>query len=270
MLVGDEGMNRSTAGASVERIYDLDGGTAEVSDASIYSPGINVGKPISLTCNAYLIRRAGQWVLWDTGIEDELVTVPGGRIIAHGIRGVVKRTLRSQLAEIGVEPRDIAMLILSHAHFDHVGNVRMFPKAKWIVPRKEHEAMFAPDFEEHGYSPEVYDTLRDNPTEIVEGDHDVFGDGSIRLIATPGHTPGHSSLAVRLPQSGTIILSGDAAHFESNFVHRRVPSFNFDAQQTEASMDKIDRIIRSEGARLWINHDSRQSATIPHAPQWIE
>lgn len=255
---------------AVERIYALDGGIAEVADASIYSPGIDVGKPVSLSCNAYLIRRAGQWILWDTGTGDELAKVPGGEIIAHGIRGVVTRTLLSQLTEIGVDPGDISVLILSHAHFDHVGNTRLFPKAKWIVQRKEYEAMFGPDFDEYGFSPELYKTLRDNPTEIVEGDHDVFGDGSIRIISTPGHTPGHSSLAVRLPRSGTIILSGDVAHFERNFVHRRVPVFNFDAGQTKASMDKIDRIIRSEGAQLWINHDTEQSATIPHAPQWVE
>lgn len=253
----------------VERIYDLDGGIAEVADASIYSPGIDVGRPLSLSCNAYLIRRAGQWILWDTGIDDELMKVPGGEIIAHGIRGVVKRTLISQLAEIGVDPDDVAILLLSHAHFDHVGNTRLFPKATWIAQRNEYDAMLGPDVAEHGFSPELYTTLRANPTVIVDGDHDVFGDGSIRLLSTPGHTPGHSSLAVRLPKSGTIILSGDVAHFARNFIHRRVPEFNFDADATRASMDKIDRIIKSEGAQLWINHDTEQCATIPHAPQWI-
>ena len=139
-------IDKLTTATAVERIYALDGGIAEVADASIYSPGIDIGKPLSLSCNAYLIRHAGQWILWDTGTGDELVHVPGGRIIAHGIRGVVTRTLKSQLDEIGVDPMDIATLILSHAHFDHVGNVRMFPKAKWIVQRKEHDAMFGPDF----------------------------------------------------------------------------------------------------------------------------
>lgn len=254
----------------VERIYNLDGGIAEVADVSIYAPGIDVGKPVSLTCNAYLIRRAGEWVLWDTGNEDELVKIPGGKIIAHGIRGVLKRTLKSQLDEIGIDPASVTTLLLSHAHFDHIGNTRLFPKARWIVQRKEYEAMFGPDYEEHGYDPALYETLRDNPTEVVEGDHDVFGDGSIRLISTPGHTPGHCSLAVRLPKSGTVILSGDVAHFERNFVHRRVPSFNFDAGQSKASMDKIDRMIKAEKAQFWINHDAEQCATIPHAPQWIE
>lgn len=261
---------RSFVTMPVERIYNLDGGIAEVEDVSMYTPGIDAGKPVTLPCNAYLIRRSGEWILWDTGSEDELIKIPGGKIIAHGIRGVLKRTLKSQLDEIGVDPGDVTTLILSHAHFDHIGNVRLFPKAKWIVHRKEYDAMFGPDHEEHGYDPALYETLRNNPTEIVDGDHDVFGDGSVRLIATPGHTPGHCSLAVRLPKSGMVILSGDVAHFERSFVHRYVPSFNFDAGQTKASMDKIDRIIKSEKAQLWINHDAEQCATIPHAPQWIE
>jgi N-acyl homoserine lactone hydrolase len=138
------------------------------------------------------------------------------------------------------------------------------------VPKIEFEAMFGPDPEEHGYLPALYETLRHNPTEVIEGDHDVFGDGSVRIIATPGHTPGHSSLAVRLPKSGTVILSGDVAHFERNFIHRRVPDFNFDAEQTIASMDKIDRMIKAEKAQFWINHDAMQCAAIPHAPRWIE
>ena len=262
--------DKSIVATPVERIYDLDGGIAEVADASIYSPGIDVGKPLSLSCNAYVIRRAGKWILWDTGIDDGLAKISGGKIVAHNIRGVLKRTLKSQLDEIGVDPGDVSTLILSHAHFDHVGNTRLFPKAKWIVQKEEYEAMFGPDYGDYGYVPDLYETLRHNPTEIVGGDYDVFGDGSIRLISTPGHTPGHCSLVVRLPKSGTLILSGDVAHFERNFVLRRVPSINVDGERTKASMEKVDRIIRSEGARMWINHDAQQSATIPHAPQWVE
>lgn len=262
--------NRSIASATVERIYALDGGEARVTDGSIYSPGVNVGKPLSLSCNAYLIKRGDGWMLWDTGLEDALVEAPEGRIIAHGIRGVLKRTLASQLDGIGVRPGDIGTLVLSHAHFDHVGNCRLFPRAKWIVQKAEHEAMLGPDHAEHGYVPDLYESLRTNPVEGVSGDHDVFGDGSVRLISTPGHTPGHCSLLVRLPKTGPVMLSGDVAHFADNFVHRRVPTFNFDHERTRASMDKVEAVMTAEGARMWINHDAAQSAAVPHAPAWVE
>jgi len=102
----------------------------------------------------------------------------------------------------------------------------------------------------------------------LDGDFDVFGDGSVRIISTPGHTPGHQSLLVRLPQTGAVVLSGDAAHFQENFVNRRVPGFNFSIEQSRQSMDKIDAILKAEHAQLWINHDAAQSATIDHSPKF--
>jgi glyoxylase-like metal-dependent hydrolase (beta-lactamase superfamily II) len=101
--------------ATVDRIYILDGGIAQVSDGAIYSPGINVGVPMTLSCNAYLVNHRGEWLIWDTGIEDELSKYPQGRIIAHGIRGIVRRPIADQLDEIGVRPRDISTILLSCA-----------------------------------------------------------------------------------------------------------------------------------------------------------
>ena len=255
--------------ATVERIYRLDGGVAQVEDGSIYSPGVNVGVPMTLSCNAYLIRHRGEWLVWDTGIEDALVTEPEGRIIAHGIRGTLRRTLASQLAEIGITPGDVGTIFLSHAHFDHVGNCRLFPNARWIAQRAEYDAMFGPNPNKYGYLPDLYDSLRGHPTTVVEGDHDVFGDGAVRLIFTPGHTLGHCSLLLLRPETGAVVLSGDVAHNRDNFRQRRVPTFNADKAATVASMEKVDLILVHEKAAFWINHDTEQSATLPHAPCWI-
>ena len=136
--------NRSRA--TIERVYVLDGGDAVAPDRSEYSPGIDKGKPVALSCNAYLIRRAGEWILWDTGLDDGLMNEPGGKVVAHNIRGIVTRPIAGQLDEIGVKPADVKTVILSHAHFDHVGNCKLFPHATWYVQKAEHEAMFSRDY----------------------------------------------------------------------------------------------------------------------------
>jgi glyoxylase-like metal-dependent hydrolase (beta-lactamase superfamily II) len=259
----------TTKSATIEKIYILDGGLAKVDDGSIYSPGINVGMPMTLSCNAYLIRHRGGWLLWDTGSEDDLIREPDGRIIAHGIRGIVRKTLASQLDEIGVSADEIGTIAISHAHFDHVGNCRLFRRARWIAQKAEYDAMFGPTPEEFGYSPELYETMRQNEVDLVDGDHDIFDDGAVRLIFTPGHTLGHCSLLVRLPETGSVLLSGDVAHNRENFRYRRVPSFNADKQATTASMEKIDALLRAEQATMWVNHDTAQSETLPYAPRWI-
>ena len=255
--------------ACVEGIYILDGGLARVEDGSIYSPGINVGVPMTLSCNAYLIRHRTQWLLWDTGTQDDLISEGGGKIVAHGIRGIVIRTLASQLADVGVTPDEIGTIAFSHAHYDHVGNSRFFRKAKWVAHKAEHAAMFGPNPEQFGYLPELYASMRDNEVEMVEGDHDLFGDGAVRMIFTPGHTLGHCSLLVRLPKTGPVLLSGDVAHNRENLLHHRVPSFNVDLDASVVSMSKIETLSKKERATIWVNHDTVQSGMLPHAPAWI-
>lgn len=121
--------------------------------------------------------------------------------------------------------------------------------------------------------PNANGTSRFNPGHPVtklDGDHDVFGDGSVVVISTPGHTPSHQSLLVRLAQTGAVVLSGDAVHFKSNWDNRRVPGFNFSKEQTLASMDRIAAIMAKEHAQLWINHDFPQTETLKKSPEFYE
>ena len=97
----------------------------------------------------------------------------------------------------------------------------------------------------------------------------AFGDGSVNIFGTLGHAPGHQSMLVRLPERGPVMIGGDCAHFRDNFCCRRVPQFNMSKEQTKESIDKVEAIVRTEGAKLWINHDHEQSQMIPHAPEWI-
>jgi len=257
------------ASSGVQRLYVLYCGEAQIPDVSPWSPGFNVGQAAVFSDNCYLIRHGNEWMLWDSGYDDSLVGKPEG-IVGPRSRALRTRTLVSQLAEIGVAPGQVSRLAFSHSHGDHVGNGNLFTAATLYIQKAEYEAAFGAEPAKFGFAPATYDRLRTSRVVQLEGDFDVFGDGSVRILSTPGHTPGHQSLLVRLPETGAVVLSGDAAHFEENFVKRRVPGFNFDKEQSLQSMDKLDRIVKSERARLWINHDSAQNATIAHSPKFYQ
>jgi N-acyl homoserine lactone hydrolase len=255
---------------TVDRLYVLYCGEAKIPDISPWSPGFNAGKAFEFSDNCYLIRHGDDWMMWDTGFPDALASVAEGAAGARNMRVYRKRTLASQLAEIGVKPEQVTVLAFSHTHGDHVGNGNLFTSATLYIQEPEYDAAFGPDPQKFGFSPATYDRLRANKVVKLHGDRDVFGDGSVTIVSTPGHTPGHQSLLVRLPKTGPVVLSGDVAHFRENFENRRVPGFNFDVEQSKRSIDKLDALVKAEHAKLWINHDAAQNATIVHAPKFIE
>ena len=256
--------------ASVDRLYAMYCGEAQIPDISPWSPGYNVGQPMTFADNCYLIQHGDDWMLWDSGFSDALAQTPEGVVGARNMRTMRKRTLASQLAEVGVPPDRIRFVAFSHTHGDHVGNSALFPMATVLIQAAEYDAAFGPEPARFGFAPSTYPTLKNNPVVKLTGDYDVFGDGSVRIVSTPGHTPGHQSLLVRLPKSRPLILSGDVAHFQENFDNRRVPGFNYDIEQSKRSMDRLAELVKTEGADLWINHDAKQNAAYPHAPQFIQ
>jgi glyoxylase-like metal-dependent hydrolase (beta-lactamase superfamily II) len=254
----------------IDRIYPFDGGLAFAPNKAMYSPGHFEGETVALSCNAFLIQRGSEWLLWDTGISQSLFDELGGEVIAHGIRGIVARPLTHQLAGLGLTPADVSKVILSHAHFDHIGNSNLFPKSTFIVQSAELDAMFGPDYAHFGYIPKLYETLRTADVQRVEGDLDLYGDKSVRLIRTPGHTPGHMSLLLRLRETGPIILAADIAHYAFNLEQHLVPNMNSSREDSVRSMERIQRIAAEEGAMVWLNHDIDQSATFPHSPAHMQ
>jgi glyoxylase-like metal-dependent hydrolase (beta-lactamase superfamily II) len=151
--------------------------------------------------------------------------------------------------EIGVSPDRVSYVAFSHTHPDHVGNANLFTGATVYMQQAEYEAAFGPNPAKYGFNPQYYDKLRYSKIIKLNGDYDVFGDGSVTILATPGRTPGHQSLLVHLPKTGAIVLSGDVVHFEDNFIDRRVPVFNFDAEESRASMDRMPHPRRRRGFR---------------------
>jgi N-acyl homoserine lactone hydrolase len=255
--------------AAVDKMYVFACGESHVPDLSAYMPGVTEKRSAIFSDNCYLIKHGGEWMIWDTGHSDKIALLKDG---AKGPRSTafVKRTLIRQLNEIGVKPDQVGHLAWSHTHADHVGNANLFTAATVYIQKPEYDAAFGPDPGKFNFKPELYGNLAKNKIVQLQGDHDVFGDGSVTILSTPGHTPGHQSLLVRLAKTGAVVLTGDAAHFRENFEKRRVPAFNFNADQSRASMEKLARVADEEHARLWINHDSSTSQSIPHAPDFVE
>jgi N-acyl homoserine lactone hydrolase len=249
--------------SEVDRLYVIDCGWAHDDDQSRLSPGVNVGVPMDISDNCYLIHhRTAGYLLWDTGIFDRVVALPDGLTIkALGRTWHRTQTLAASLAALGVKPADVRYVALSHTHPDHTGNVSEFPDATIIIQKAEWE---------YGLKLPLKPFSSEQKTELLEGDKDLFGDGSVTALSTPGHTPGHQSLLVHLERTGYVVLSGDVAHFQSNWDNRRVPDFNADQAQSKASMEKIAHILEEKHARFWINHDKPSSDARRHAPEFYD
>jgi N-acyl homoserine lactone hydrolase len=248
--------------AGVDKLYVLYCGEIRGADQSRWSPGVNVGVPIELSDNCYLIHHDKDWFLWDTGLDDGVAAKPDGLTGANGALHMKRaKTLASQLDALGVKPADVKGMAISHTHPDHVGNIELFPQTMLYVQKAEY------DWPGEGGAPRF---KPEHPVTKLEGDHDVFGDGSVVILSTPGHTPGHQSLLVKLPKIGAVVLSGDAVHFKDNWDNRRVPGMNFNKEETLASMQKIADTLAKEHAQLWINHDKPQSDAQKKAPDDYE
>lgn len=247
----------------VEKLYIMNCGEGVAGDIGRWSPGVNEGQSMDFVDTCYLIKHKQGWFLWDTGIPDAVAAMPNGLAPADPKAVTWKRpkTLASQLEQIGVKPADVKAMGVSHTHPDHIGNVEMFPQATLYVQKAEYDWPGANN--EPRFKPS-------HPVELLSGDKDVFGDGSLTILSTPGHTPGHQSLLVKLPKTGAVVLSGDAVHFRSNWENRRVPSMNANKEQSAASMQKIADTLDKEKAQLWINHDKAQRDSQKMSPEFYE
>jgi N-acyl homoserine lactone hydrolase len=251
------------------RVYAFDCGTVTVSDISVFN-GVDKNKEKVLTDSCYLIAHPKGTLMWDTGFSDKLATMPDGHKINAVFHARLKKSLADQFKSIGYNMDDVTYLGISHMHFDHIGNVGLFPKATLLMQKEEYESAFGPDAAKFGNNAQNYPTLGSNPAKQLTGDHDVFGDGSVVIKRTLGHTPGHQSLFLKLPKTGNVLLSGDMAHFTDNWEKRRVPGFNFNKEQSVKTMDEMDAFMKANKATLWIQHDLEQNAQLPRAPHYFE
>src|SRR5215475_9375996 len=191
------------------KLYIFDCGTLKSGN-----PDVLLARGVTTTdmsVAAYLVVHPRGTLLWDTGVIPDDLIQPGGTTEA---RATVHKTLNSQLAEIGYKASDITYLALSHLHYDHSANANSFAGSTWLVQKAERAAMFpeTPPANPTNATPR-FSALKNSKTVLLDGNYDVFGDGSVVIIATPGHTPGHQSLLVYLRNTGPVVMSGDLYHY---------------------------------------------------------
>jgi glyoxylase-like metal-dependent hydrolase (beta-lactamase superfamily II) len=215
----------------------------------------------------FLIVHPRGTLLWETGLNDAEFNRPEGGGAQHDR---VDKSVASQLREVGYSPADITYLAISHIHGDHSGNANDYAGSTWIAQKAERESMFADDLAPNLQAlAKNYSALKNSKTILIEGDHDVFGDGTVMLIFTPGHTVGHQSLLVTLPKTGAVFLAGDLYHYSAER-ELHVKARGRYAEQFEASKEKVERLLKDTGAALWIQHDAVADATRMKSPAFYD
>lgn len=248
------------------KLYVLDGGRIDILDWAAYQPDAGPGVRRWLADSCYLVVHPQGTLVWDTGLPSALAAMPEGFAIPDVAVFHVEVPLADQLAAAGHPAGEVDFLALSHFHPDHVGNVELFPDATLLVQDDDHAAAFGDAPGDCYFDPATYESLRNNKTMLLHGDHDVFGDGSVVVKRLPGHTPGSQALLVRLPGTGVVLLSGDLAHSLDNWNRRVVPGLNHDPAATRRSFDAAARLLAEEHAALWVQHDLEQQSALRHAP----
>ena len=222
-----------------------------------------------LSAPCYVVDHAKGQLLWDAGLPSEVAAAVGWVVRPDGLATTLDETLASQMQRmsLGFDMDTLEYVAFSHIHWDHVGASNDVTSGTWLVQQGDYDAAHAEgNMSVPAVQPELLVGIKERPTQVLSGDHDVFGDGTVQLIAADGHTPGHQVLFVDLAETGPVVLSGDLYHFQFSRVNRVVPLFNVDAERTLQSMDKVEALVTMMGADFWLQHDASLFESQQKAP----
>jgi N-acyl homoserine lactone hydrolase len=249
------------------RLYVLDCGTLIYNQPESFGLSREEVASSNMFVSCFLVVHPKGTLLFDTGLSDSLVGQPIYQNIIGGYGQLKLNTLHGQLADIGVVPDKITYLALSHSHYDHVGNANDYAGSTWLARKSESDLMFRP-----GINPRIakdYSALAQARTIFVEGDYDVFGDASVVLKSTPGHTPGHQSLYVKLAHTGGVVIAGDLYHYAEERSLNRMPQRER-TTQTPASRAAVDTFVADTHSQLWIGHSIDFFRDVRKSPAWYD
>jgi N-acyl homoserine lactone hydrolase len=215
------------------------------------------GVKLTLVYSCYLVKHGNDYMVWDTGQPTTAGPV------------APKVPLPELLGKLELKPDQIKYVGISHYHGDHIGQVAALPQSTLLIGKGDWDVLL------DAKAAKTAGTDNANFTHWVSGggkvepvrlDQDVFGDGTVVMLNTPGHTPGHHVLLVKLKEMGNVILSGDMAHFRENYDLEGVPSFNTDRSQTIASIERVKQLAKNLNATVIIQHDARDVGKLPAFP----
>jgi glyoxylase-like metal-dependent hydrolase (beta-lactamase superfamily II) len=251
------------------RIYIFDNGAIVGLDPQLFNFKRDELAEVDFVNRSYLIVHPRGTLMFDAGAVPDHAFPPGGGPVTEGVMSAT-RPLKPQMAAAGYTPADVTYFALSHYHSDHTANANDFAGATWIVQKAERDFMFA-DSPQGIIQPASFSALRTAPTKLLDDeDFDVFGDGTVVVKSAPGHTPGHQVVFVRLARRGAILLGGDLYHYPEERTTGRVPTFEFNADQSRAARAKLEALLKETRAELWIEHDKATHAALPLAPAYVE
>ena len=258
-----------TAQAASPRIYIFENGFIRGLDTKLFNLAREDVKEPDFVNTSYLIVHPRGTLQFEAGGIPDSLFKGDGALVVEGVQSADKPLL-PQLAAAGYRPSDITYFALSHYHSDHTANANAFAGSTWITQKAERDFMFS-DTPEGIIQPATYSALKGATTRILnDEDFDVFGDGTVRLISTPGHTPGHQVLLVRLAKRGPVLLAGDLYHYPEERAKGVLPTFEFNADQSRASRARVEALLKQTGAELWIEHDMATHAKLPKSPAYVE
>ncbi len=251
------------------RLYVFNCGILHFDNADAYSLKKEEVAATDMSVPCFLVAHPRGTMIWDAGIIPDTDFKAGNASVTAGI-ATSSTPLLPQLAAAGYAPGDIKYVAFSHYHSDHVANANAFAGATWLARKPERDIMFS-DPPPARTAVANFSALKNSKTVVIPSDdYDVFGDGTVILKSAAGHTPGHQVLFLKLAKTGPIVLSGDLYHYPEEHTLNRLPTREFNAEQTAASRSAIEAFLKKTGAQLWIEHDIKANAKLKKAPQYYD
>lgn len=224
--------------------------------------------PIRVPVPVFFIDHPKGRVVFDTGLHPAAATDPAGRLGLLSnffqVHYSSDEHVAARLAALDVDAGRIDHLVLSHLHFDHAGGAELLPNARLVVQRREWEAGADDDLAAR-CSFDAKDYRHGHDLHLVDGEHDLFGDGRVVCLPTHGHTPGHQSLRLRLDDGREVVLCADACYLKRNLDELALPGVVFDRERMMESLQRL-AALRSAGCTMVYGHDPEAWSLVPQSP----